>query len=443
MRSQNQSNDILGSGVLDGPTQPRQRNETIDMLRGFVLCAIALMNIELFTISMRDIDGGISHQLSGVSWLTDTFIYVFLHGKGWALFSMLFGVGFAMMRRQGQEKPAEFTRVWIRRALVLLAIGTAHATLVWSGDILMSYAVVGLALLPLRNIQGSKAALLGAACIAFPLLLLALSAIYSMTHVTATSAGNLADVAARAAEIQAYAHGSFADAIHERMTYLIETINGKLLFLPVIFGMALLGVALFDSGALTRPSEHRRLWMRLLVGCGLAGSVLTATSIALDPDPMFVGVDAAGRTYLATVLHVAGAPLLALAYAAGLVLAMRYALAQRVLTKLAPAGRLALTNYLLQSVMFTGLFYGYGFGLWGGVSRFGQLAIAVVVFALQVRASTWYAARFRYGPAEWLWRWATYGRRPVLRRSDVQLYPVRETHFRQGNVPHDGESNVI
>ena len=111
----------------------------------------------------------------------------------------------------------------------------------------------------------------------------------------------------------------------------------------------------------------------------------------------------------------AGSPLMALGYVGLVVLAWQAG--ARWLGVLAPAGRMALTNYLLQSVVGTLLFYGYGLGLWGDVSRMGQTLIVLVVFALQVAASHWWLARFRFGPLEWLWRTFTYLRRPTMRRS--------------------------
>jgi uncharacterized protein len=406
----------IGS-LLQQPTKPGERIETIDVLRGFMLCAIMLMNIELFTVSMRDIDAGISASLTGLSWWADTLIYTLLHGKGWTLFSLLFGVGFAVMRKQAKAKGQALVKVWTRRALVLLVIGVAHATLVWSGDVLVTYSVVAMALLLFRNATPLKAALIGVACFGFPLSLALVSASFAMTMPASPAADPraLAEVAARAAEISALSQGSFADATAVRTAFLVGSLPPKLLFMPLVLGMALIGVALFDSGALTRPSEHRRLWIRLLVIGAAGGGALTAASVALDSDPTFIGVAVEGKTYMATLLHLLGAPLLAVAYAAGVVLLSLQARAGQRLAQLAPVGRLALTNYLAQSLICTTIFYGYGFGLWGELSRFGQLVLGVAIFAAQVKLSRWYVERYRYGPMEWLWRWGTYGKRPAFR----------------------------
>ena len=117
---------------------------------------------------------------------------------------------------------------------------------------------------------------------------------------------------------------------------------------------------------------------------------------------------------LASGLHMMGGLPLMLGYVACLVLLLQTPAGQRLLGWLAPAGRMALTNYLMQSVVASAFFYGYGLGHWG-MPRAQQAVFVLVVFTLQVLLSHWWLARFRYGPMEWLWRWMTYGTRPALR----------------------------
>ena len=145
------------------------------------------------------------------------------------------------------------------------------------------------------------------------------------------------------------------------------------------------------------------------------GLALTAWSIAIAPDPVMDPAAPSAAPMVAMALHMAGSPLMALAYIGLVVLAWQAG--ARWLAVLAPAGRMALTNYLLQSLVGTLLFYGYGLGLWGDVSRAGQTGIVLGVFALQVAASHWWLARFRMGPVEWLWRAFTYLQWPAMRRA--------------------------
>ena len=392
------------------PTPPAERIEAIDVLRGFVVCAILLMNMELFTTSFRDISGGISPELQGASWWADALVYTLLHGKGWTLFSLLFGVGFAIMRRQAIAHGHNLTPLWLRRAGVLLVIGLLHAILVWQGDILVSYAFAAMALLLFRNATAQSAATWGAVLFAFPTQLMIATTLVStgLTAQPAETTQTILEASRRAAEISALSSGSFGEATGARIAYLVDSLPAKVLFLPLIVGMALLGMALFDSGALTRPKQHLTLWRRLCVlGVGF-GAAFTAASLALNPDPTF-GPNAAPDAYLAAGLHLLGAPFLAIGYAATIILALQDARAGRWLARLAPTGRLALSNYLLQSIVCTTIFYGYGFGLWGELSRLEQCLLAVAILMAQVIISRGYTKRFHYGPAEWLWRWGIYG----------------------------------
>ena len=120
-----------------------------------------------------------------------------------------------------------------------------------------------------------------------------------------------------------------------------------------------------------------------------------------------------GKIWL-VVKPTVGIPLLTLAYAAAVVLAFHAPASRRPMSCFAPPGRMALSNYILQSLLGTLFFYGYGLGQWG-LPRAQQVVYVLVVFALQVLLSRWWLSRFRYGPLEWAWRWITYGKRPVLR----------------------------
>ncbi|MBS0194368.1 MAG: DUF418 domain-containing protein [Proteobacteria bacterium] len=387
-------------------------------MRGVMLGGIALMNIGLFTASMQTIDNGIDPNLHGLSWWADALVYTLLHEKGWVLFSMMFGVGFAVMRQQARTHGSRFVRVWMRRAAVLLLIGLIHAVLIWPGDILTSYAMAAVLLLLLaRNLSAKHTAILGACLMAMPLTIVLLSAADAWAHGTTALPHAAAAARHQAAEVAALAHGTYGQATAERLSYLLGTFRERLQFLPLILGSALMGVALYDVGAFSRPEQHRRLWKRILTGGLGAGLGITAVSLMIDASPNFTGPTVEAHDYMASILQLLGSLPLAMAYAALVMLASLTERGGRWLRHLAPMGRLALTNYLVQSLIATTLFYGYGFGLWGEVSRFGQVAIALLVFAMQVRWSRWYVERFRYGPAEWLWRWGTYGVRPAFRGS--------------------------
>lgn len=406
----------MGSSTALAPLAPSQRLDNLDVLRGLALLGIALMNVEYFSASMLDVSDGIDPRARGLDWLADAFVYLFVRSKFWTLFSLLFGMGFAVMLERARAAGRGFAPLYLRRCIGLLAIGLAHYWLVWAGDILFSYALTALVLLALfRNTPvprlwrwgvGIWTVLIG--------LLLAMSALMPLVDDAGGPAGMAAQAELRAAELAAYSHGSYAEATAVRMRYFLYSLGFNFVLVPLVLGMFLVGAWLVRSGAMAQPGRHRGLFVRLAWCGGIGGLALTVASLLVDADP---GGTPTARSMLAGGLHMAGAPLMSLAYIALVVLALQHGV--RWLGVLAPAGRMALTNYLGQSLVGTWLFYGYGLGLWGEVSRAWQVLGVVLVFALQLLLSRWWLARFRYGPLEWLWRAFTYWRWPTLRREPL------------------------
>ncbi len=406
------------------PVTAGERIELLDILRGFALLGIFLMNIEFFSRSMLDVSTGIEAGLSAPSWLADAFVYTFVRGKFWTLFSLLFGMGFAVMLARAQAAGRPFAGLYLRRTVGLLLIGLAHGLFLWSGDILFSYALAAFALLLFfRDTPASRLWKWGA-CFYGLLVLLMLVGAAGMAAVAADpqlAAGAAADAdaaasiaALREAETTAYATGTYAEANAVRRAYFLQHLGNNGFLVPMVLGMFLVGAWLVRSGAMADPGAHRRLFVRLALWGGVLGLALTLWSLAIDPDPAMDPAAPAAAPMVAMALHMLGSPLMALAYVGIVVLA--WPSGARWLGVFAPAGRMALTNYLLQSLVGTLLFYGYGLGLWGDVSRAGQTLIVVAVFALQVVASRWWLGRFRFGPAEWLWRALTYLQWPAMRR---------------------------
>ncbi|HET8818794.1 MAG TPA: DUF418 domain-containing protein [Xanthomonadaceae bacterium] len=411
-------------GSLLAPVPASERIQLLDILRGFALLGIFLMNIEFFSRSMLDVSTGIEPGLSGVDWLADAFVYVFVRGKFWTLFSLLFGMGFAVMLARAQAAGRPFVALYLRRTLGLLLIGLAHGLFVWSGDILFSYSLAAFAILLLfRDTPTPRLWKWGAALYAVLVLLMLVGAAGMMVvagdpQASAAAAGPGASAALagmREQEAAAYASGGYAEANAFRLEFFLHHLGNNVFLVPMVVGMFLVGAWLVRSGAMADPAGHRGLFVRLATWGGILGLALTLWSIAVAPNPAMDPAAPAAAPLVAMALHMAGSPLMALGYTGLVVLAWQAG--ARWLSVLAPAGRMALTHYLLQSVVGTLLFYGYGLGLWGDVSRAGQTLIVLVVFAVQVAASHWWLARFRFGPFEWLWRTFTYLRAPTMRRA--------------------------
>ncbi|MDH5832537.1 DUF418 domain-containing protein [Luteimonas kalidii] len=399
------------------PTDSARRLQALDVVRGFALLGIFLMNIEWFSRPLQAMGTGIDPAAAGLDRAAAWAVYVFVQGKFWVLFSLLFGMGFALMSARGGQGPA-FRRTYVRRCVALLGFGVLHATLLWSGDILHAYAIAGLMLLALDGIAERAWPWLGAGLYAtLALVVLAGGAVLSALppDAGATFAALADEVDADAAAASAaLAHGDWWQATAQRARdFLAVAMQGLMMLLPMALGVFMLGAWLLRSGRMDDPVAQRGWFARLAAWTLPTGAVLMALSLSVGT--RFDGMREAGPMLLANGLAMLASLPLALGYLSLLMLGLGTRALARPLSWLAPAGRMALTHYLLQSLVASTLFYGYGLGLWGQVGRAGQVLLVLVVFALQVAASHWWLARFRFGPMEWLWRWLSYGARPPMR----------------------------
>jgi len=397
------------------PIGAGQRIQVLDVVRGFALLGIFLMNIEWFTRPVQQMGSGVDPAATGIDHAAAWLVYVFVQGKFWVLFSLLFGMGFAVMSTRGGHG-AQFRRTYLRRCVVLLVFGVLHGVLLWSGDILHAYAIAGLLLLAFGEI-GNRARLwlgiglyvaLAAMFAAGGLLLSLLPAMPGLAE-----AADEIDAKAAAAS-QALAAGGYWQATAQRARdFAMLAMQGSMMVVPMALGVFMLGAWLVRSGRMHDVAAQRGWFARLALWTIPLGLALVALSVSLGT--RFDGLREFGPMMLASGVMFLGNLPLAFGYLSLLVLALGVPGLSRVLSWLAPAGRMALTNYLMQSLVASTLFYGYGFGLWGQVGRAGQVGLVFVVFALQVVASRWWLSRHRFGPMEWLWRWLTYGHRPAMR----------------------------
>ena len=391
------------------PVAASERIATLDVLRGFALFGILLMNMEAFSGPLDMSFTGIDPHWQGADYWADAFVYIFVQGKFFTLFSLLFGAGFAVMAQRASSAGRDFTRFYLRRSLGLLIIGALHAVLLWSGDILVAYALLSFALLAFREAPRSWLPVLGtAAYVGAAVLMLLLGVLMQFAPADASSAQQAAAVASIEAQRQAYGHGSYVQAVAQRLRDLGASLGALLVVGPQILGMFLIGAWFARSGAIADPARYRRLWAVLrwlLLPLGLAVMFSSVYLQSYNPPGRF---DMRGATAYA-LTAIAGL-LMCLGYLAWGVRWSRY------LQWLAPAGRMALSNYLGQSLVCTLVFYAYGLGWFEQMGRAGQLLFALLLFAGQVALSHVWLRRFQFGPVEWAWRALTYLQLPPLRR---------------------------
>ncbi len=405
---------------LHAPRPPEERMHLLDALRGFALLGILLMNIEFFNRSVHDYMSGIDTSPGAAGWAA-WIVYVFVQGKFWVLFSLLFGMGFALMqdRLEGTGRP--FGRLYLRRTLALMAFGLLHIVLLWPGDILFAYAITALIQMAFQQVRGVAVPILGFG------LYFGMSALWALlglalglmpTDGDSEMAKAMTSELALAVESdRIYATGTYLEiTLHRAQEYLTVMLMNALMFqVPMALGVFLLGAWLLRSGRIHNAGTHLRFWLLCLVLGGLLGAVFIHASLQVG-----VSFDIAtemGDSLLAAGFMSLGSLPLSMAYLAAFVLLFQTSIGARVLSLLAPTGRMALTHYLLQSLVCSLLFYGYGLGWYGQVDRWGQVQIALMIFAAQVALSPLWLRYFRYGPLEWFWRGLTYGRLPALRKS--------------------------
>jgi uncharacterized protein len=284
--------------------------------------------------------------------------------------------------------------------VVLLLAGLAHLPLLWNGDILTEYALSGLLVLPMLRARTG-------ALLPFAAVLYTVSLLFPLSPWAPAFPDDAALMREASDALRIYGEGTYAQVraygLHEwrlfsPMYYSVFTVTPALM----LVGMATWRSGLWrDRAALARP-------IAVVAASGMAGGLLL-TVLAADE----VRATAPLLAYLAGSL----APLaMAAGYCALVLVLLDAGILRALFAFVAPAGRMAFTNYLTQSAVFALVFYGYGLGLIGEVGATAACVAGIGLFALQCAASRAWLARFRFGPLEWAWRSLTYGKRQGFRR---------------------------
>ena len=404
-----------------GPLEPERRIEAIDMLRGFALFGVLAVNMANF---------GVPVVLSPA--LLDQTAYAVMHfffeTKSWRLFSFLFGLGFSLQLLRAESRGGTFLPVYFRRLAILFIIGMGH-TLFYRGDILMTYAMLGLILVVFRKVPPKALLLLSALLLAVFPVERALSSLRHDVTVLPSVQVNLEEARANLEELRRthpYSVGSVADVMaHNAESLSLPNLPNPFTNFrgiessPQFFAMFLLGLYTGRRRILHDVEKHtvlirRVLWWGLAVGVlSMTGEQILITTVgyhafregAASLIPQFIG----------DVFLAFGSTALSFGYAAAIVVLAQNARWKRIIAPLGGVGRLALTVYLTQTLMFTTLFYGYAFGQFNRIGPAAVYLYAVAFFGLQIAVCAWWVRRFRFGPAEWLWRSLTYLRLQPLR----------------------------
>ena len=397
------------------PLPVAERVAALDVLRGFALLGIFIMNIPGFSHSMFAPPPPLDSLDAVVAALRE----VLFAGKFNLLFGLAFGVGFALQmgrlerleaarvaQRGGATRPGLAARIYLRRLSFLFAVGLVHAMLLWSGDVLLIYAVLGFALLAIRRIDNRVLYALLALCLVFPALAEVLRGRVFPDGFDAIAAFQYQQL--EASNDLAFGHGSFLDAMRETariFDWSWRSPFGLFAYAAFFVQMAtgiLAGFILGRRGWPARPlAGARAVWTTAALA--IAGVLLEALAALFLPGDAGV--------FFATLARTIGRASLSAFYAMAIVrvVGRRPALAPPW-RWLALAGRMPLSNYLLQTALASALFYGWGLGFWNTTGPALETAIAVLLFcAVQLPLSAAWLTHFRQGPLEGLWRRFTYG----------------------------------
>ena len=395
-----------------------QRIEVLDVLRGFALLGIFLMNIEYFNRPFQEFGMGIPAGTVGLDYLVARLTEILVTGKFWVLFSMLFGMGFVVMQTQASVDGRPFEPIYLRRTAALMVFGLLHITLLWSGDILHSYALVAFVLMWLSPMSVRASSVIGVMLYSAPALLMMLSGILmgllpeqELKKMAAESTSVVSE-AAQAANV--YAHGDYSEVMNQRLQDFLHTLSFEPFIFLGAFGAFLIGAAIMRSGQLLDLKANRGFFIKAMSVYGLAAGLLMGVAQIFAGHSMMTGP---GMIYES--LKMLGNLPLSLFYLSAIAFAMSFISVGRVLSLLAPAGKMALTNYLVQSLIASTVFFGYGLGYWSKWGRADLALFVVCVFIMQVVFSHVWLRYFRYGPMEWLWRALTYWSLPPMRVSRI------------------------
>lgn len=481
------------------PVAPDQRINALDILRGFALIGILLMNIEWFSRPIHDL-GGFNLELNGLDHSVGWLIQCFVEGKFYKLFALLFGMGFAVMLTQAMRKERPFGAWFSRRMLVLFVFGLLHMFLVWQGDILHDYAFAGLLMLGLIYLLRSKRfekynnpnfiLKLALWWLTIPMLLASLAGIgygafydrqslseqwqetkdiqalvsqldinkaqikeFPLPEPTQASVDTLEvlpdgettpqpvlvelnvaeensiDSEKSEPTLQEQAQEIFeAEQEHaqditnevaalsksnywQATVYRVKTSVMWLAFTPLfaltlLLPIFLLGYWLVITDVIKNHAQHAKLFGYMArVGLGV-GLIVTVGGLIIVGHPAIETL--APIQFVGDVLFNVGQFFMAAGYLGLLIRLLDSPKWYSLLVKLAPMGRMALTNYIMHSIILTSIFYGYAGGMYGEISRAPQVLIVLAIFIIQIPLSSWWLQRYQFGPLEWLWRSLTY-----------------------------------
>ena len=407
------------------PVLQTERSDILDVLRGFALFGVLLDNIfgftgwGFFTQPMRE---------ALPTWPADGIVALseltFINGKFYSLFSLLFGIGFSIILIRNEQKGINALEIFYRRLIILLIIGAGHLFLLWEGDILVLYALIGMLLPLFRKCSDKTLLITAAALILSPIIFDCIDILFhakagdglerlamsidkkNSLPTDSTYANYLFKSESGWQEWRNWQESGWA----YRYSYILDSNR-----IPKVLGMFLIGFYAGRKTMYLKLENYIALFKKLRLWGLIIGipSAIACTYFEIFekgiPNPTGLG-----HTFFYAISVVP----LSLAYVSVICLHWIRKKGNSKLKVLAPLGRMALTNYLMQTIIGITLYYGVGFGFGGNIGPAIFVPIGFAVYALQILYSNWWFKYFNYGPMEWIWRQLTYWKRLPLRKQN-------------------------
>lgn len=412
------------------PTQANEREIFMDVLRGFAILGIFIANLGS-GFSWYDEEAKLSGPLLVPAWDHKmTFLHhMFIEGKFYSIFSLLFGWGIALQIKRGIAKGINTVPTVRRRLLFMLMLGFIHL-MIWPGDIVFFYALLGFLLLPLKKFSNKTLLITGGILLLSPILLYWLKMEFNELNYPAQKlyeTGQWAELQLNPAlknirseeeYIALMKNSGWFDILKQNMAGFFYR-YGYLFFvsrISKVLGMFLIGYVIGRSDFYKNIGQHKKI-LYWVIGIGLViglpANYYLAHNMSLYENDYF---NLKRNGLYQTISFAIGVAPLAMAYVAMFMLSFQTATGKKILSVLAPVGKMAFSNYIMQSLIGNFVFLAPGFGLMGTIGPFYYTLFGIAFFILQVILSTIWLKYFNYGPVEWLWRSATYKKWQVFKK---------------------------
>ncbi len=399
---------------------PQERIEVLDIIRGFALFGVLLVNMSFFKSLLATPPKSPLESVAILDQLAAWLILVLAEGKFFVIFSFLFGLGFYIFMERTEMKGLDISRLYKRRLWGLLIIGAVHLIFIWSGDILFAYSIAGFFLLLFRK---KKDATLRKWIVI--LLSLGTISVLLFSYVNffiiklVGEEAMLSSLREMAFTLQT---GTFAEILASRFPEALGILfmNTPLVVI-IVLPLFLMGFYAGKKQIFRRTTELLASFQKVRNISLLVGFFMSLLFIVLEIVNHGTASAAGSSPWLlpalSEVLKYFTGIVLGTFYVSSLVLLYANDTGRKIIQPLGYVGKMALTNYLMQSIICVLIFYGYGLGMFGQLTPFEGLLLTVTIFAAQIVFSSLWLKHYAFGPFEWVWRMFTYKKRFAIKRS--------------------------